>query len=208
MRDPATYPDVIDHLVGIAPGSRLDAVRAARPQARDNAQASFLALFAPAETDAMSVAERFALAVFVAGLHRAGPETAFYAAELARAAGPALVETVERIAAAAAAEGPAGRFPDGPLTSESTPGPTFRVPDGPGGVPAGRLAAAFAHAHMLVFRPREAAPGDVQALLDAGWSTTGIVTLSQLVSFLGFQLRVVAGLRVLAASIARPGRAA
>ena len=38
----------------------------------------------------------------------------------------------------------------------------------------------------------------LQALLDAGWSTTDIVTLSQLVAFLSFQIRVVAGLRVLA----------
>ena len=36
-----------------------------------------------------------------------------------------------------------------------------------------------------------------QALLDAGWSVADIVTLSQLVSFLAFQLRVVAGLQVL-----------
>ena len=41
---------------------------------------------------------------------------------------------------------------------------------------------------------------DVQRLLDAGWSTTGIVTLSQIVAFLSFQIRVVAGLRALAAA--------
>ena len=35
------------------------------------------------------------------------------------------------------------------------------------------------------------------ALADAGWSTDGIVTVSQLVSFLAFQLRVAAGLRLL-----------
>ena len=56
----------------------------------------------------------------------------------------------------------------------------------------------FEHAHLLVFHPRDAAPADLQALLDAGWSTTDIVTLSQLVAFLAFQIRVVAGLRVLA----------
>ncbi len=39
----------------------------------------------------------------------------------------------------------------------------------------------------------------MQALLDAGWSATDIVTLSQLVAFLSFQIRVVAGLRALAA---------
>ena len=40
----------------------------------------------------------------------------------------------------------------------------------------------------------------LQALLDAGWSTPEIVTLSQLVAFLTFQIRVAAGLRTLAAA--------
>ena len=57
--------------------------------------------------------------------------------------------------------------------------------------------------HLLVFHPRDAAPAALQALLDAGWSTTDIVTLSQIVAFLSFQIRVVAGLRVLAG---RPDR--
>ena len=53
---------------------------------------------------------------------------------------------------------------------------------------------------MLVFHPRDAAPAHLQALIDAGWSTTGIVTLSQLVAFLAFQIRAVTGLRALAAT--------
>ena len=61
-----------------------------------------------------------------------------------------------------------------------------------------RLAAAFEHVHMLVFHPRDAAPASLQALLDGGWSTTDIVTLSQIVAFLSFQIRVVTGLRTLA----------
>ena len=51
---------------------------------------------------------------------------------------------------------------------------------------------------MLVFHPRDAAPAALQALLDTGWSTTDIVTLSQIVAFMSFQIRVVTGLRVLA----------
>jgi uncharacterized protein YciW len=50
---------------------------------------------------------------------------------------------------------------------------------------------------MLVFHPRDADSASLQALLDAGWSVTGIVTLSQLVAFLAFQLRAAAGLRTL-----------
>ncbi len=40
-----------------------------------------------------------------------------------------------------------------------------------------------------MFRPREAHRKALTALADAGWSTTGIVTLSQLVAFLSFQVR-------------------
>jgi CMD domain protein len=61
-----------------------------------------------------------------------------------------------------------------------------------------RLATAFDHAHLLVFHPRDAAPATLQSLLDAGWSTTDIVTLSQIIAFLSFQIRAAAGLRVLA----------
>ena len=71
-----------------------------------------------------------------------------------------------------------------------------------------RLAAALEHAHLLVFRPRDAAPAAMQALLDAGWSTTAIVTLSQLVAFLSFQVRSVVGLRTLGASLGQGETAA
>ena len=45
-----------------------------------------------------------------------------------------------------------------------------------------------------------AAPALTQALVDAGWSADDIVSLSQLIAFLTFQLRVAWGLRVLAAA--------
>ena len=40
----ALQPDVIDLLVGVEKGSRLDAIRAQRREARENAQKSYLAL--------------------------------------------------------------------------------------------------------------------------------------------------------------------
>ena len=40
----------------------------------------------------------------------------------------------------------------------------------------------------LFFIPRDASPAALRSLLDAGWSTTDIVTLSQLVAFLSFQI--------------------
>ena len=63
-----------------------------------------------------------------------------------------------------------------------------------------RLAAAFDHAHLLVFHPRDAGRAAIEKLVAAGWSATDIVTLSQLIAFLSFQLRAAFGLRVLAAA--------
>src|SRR5688572_31129398 len=81
--DPATDADVIDTLVGIEPGSALDAIRNRRPQAREQAQASYRALFAPEIPGGVTATERFAAASFVTGLHSNLETTAFYAARLA-----------------------------------------------------------------------------------------------------------------------------
>ena len=189
--------DVIDHLAGIAKGSRLDAIRALRPQARVNAQNSFAALFAPAEPGDVTARERSAVASFVSGLHGEDAVTSFYAAELARLDAD-LAPVVAHAAADGAARGPYGSYPGGVLSAENMSGPAYRVAERHRAM-LGRLAAAFEHTHMLVFHPRDARPAALQALLDAGWSTTAVVTLSQLVAFLAFQIRTVAGLRALAA---------
>ncbi len=193
-----TDADVIDALVGIAPGSPLDAIRARRPQARLHAQATYRALFEPASPGSFTAPERFAVGAFVAGLHRDAVIEGHLAARLAASGVPSAYR--EAVAAVAAAEthGPYGRYPAGPLSREDTAGPRYRADAATRRALGPRLAAALEHAHLLVFHPREAAPADLQALLDAGWSTTDIVTLSQLVAFLAFQIRVVAGLRVLA----------
>ncbi|MBO1073404.1 CMD domain protein [Roseomonas marmotae] len=196
----AAIADVIDHLAGIAPDSPLDHIRRARPQTRENAQASYLALFAPAETTTVSLPERFAVACFVAGLHRQAEVQGFYAEGLRQAgAAPGLLAAIEAEIVAGQAEGPAGHFPAGPLSAEDSEPPRYRIPEGRRAALTPRLAAALEHAHLLVFHPRDAAPAALQALLDAGWTTPGIVTLSQLIAFLAFQLRVVLGLRALAA---------
>jgi CMD domain protein len=192
-------PDVIDTLAGLAPDSPLAAIRDRKLETRRNAQASYRALFAPAEPGDVTLAERFAVASFVAGLHADAPATAFYAAGLARtepAAGfvAALTAEVERGRTA----GPYGAYPKGPLSVEDLAGPLYRVADANRPLLGGKLTAALEHTHLLVFRPRDASASALQALLDAGWSNAGIVTLSQLVAFLAFQIRASAGLRTLA----------
>jgi CMD domain protein len=192
-------PDVIDRLVGVKKGSVLDEIRAARPEARNNAQKSFQALFAPENPGALSLQERYAVATFVAGLHRDAGVLALYRDGLAAHGGEKnRGKAVEAEAERGAANGPYGRYPDGPLSAEDKTGPVHRVSDENKRTLGPRLSAALEHAHLLVFRPRDASPPALQSLLDAGWSTTEIVTLSQMVAYLSFQIRVVVGLRALA----------
>lgn len=188
---------MIDLLVGIAPDSALDRLRAQREQARTQAQQSYLVLFAPAEPVAghFEIADRFAIAAFVAGLHGQPDVVRFYAEALA---GQGVARAIEAEVARGAAQGPYGRYPEGPLSVEDAAGPVYAVDAAQRAVLGERLSAGLAHAHLLVFHPRDASLAALQALLDAGWRTTEIVTLSQLVAFLAFQIRVVIGLRALA----------
>lgn len=203
--------DVIDRLAGIEPGDALDALRNGRLQARQQAQQSYAALFEPAppasgEPSRFTSVERFAVATFVAVLHAQPDIATFYETGLVQRGAPACVrDAVLAEASNGVAKGPYGLYPEGPLSGEDVPGDFHAVDEGSRSVLGPRLSAALAHAHLLVFHPRDADAAALQALLDAGWSTTDIVTLSQLVAFLAFQIRVVAGLRTLAA---KPGASA
>ncbi|HEY3337779.1 MAG TPA: CMD domain protein [Propionicimonas sp.] len=190
--------DIIDELAGVVPGTDLDGLRRHRDQARTNAQASYDALFTAADGTGASHIERLAVAAFVTALHRAPTVHAHYRDLLAASGGPELAGLVGRVAADAATVGPYGRFPStADLRAEDAVGLVFRVDPTAAAMLGARVTAALEHAHLLVFRPREASPGALVSLQAAGWSTPAIVTLSQLVAFLSFQLRVVSGLRVL-----------
>lgn len=197
-------PDIIDLLAGIKPGSSLDRIRTQRPETREQAQKSYLALFEPGGVGDVSLAERHAIASFVAGLHRQPDIFEFYVSPLEESdANRWLVEVLKAEIGAAQAVGPYGGYPAGPLSAENTEGPSYKVSAAGREALGEKLAAGLEHAHLLVFRLREASPKALQALLDAGWTTNGIVTLSQLVSFVAFQIRVIAGLGLLAASARR-----
>ena len=66
---PGTDADVIDALVGITPGSPLDAIRARRPEAPAHAQATYRALFAPEDPGNVTAQGRFPVGTSGAGLH-------------------------------------------------------------------------------------------------------------------------------------------
>ena len=53
------------------------------------------------------------------------------------------------------------------------------------------------HADLLTISPREASRGDIEALKAAGVAEPDIVRLAELAAFVNYQLRVVAGLKVL-----------
>ena len=65
-------------------------------------------------------------------------------------------------------------------------------------VPA-RLAAILRHVSLVATAPGSATAADLDALRDAGLTPRDIVTIAQIVAFVSYQVRVVAGLRALAA---------
>jgi CMD domain protein len=192
--------DVIDQLLEVQEGDPLFTLRQQRPEAKTNAQTSFDALFNSDELDQASRLERLAVAYWTVALSQS-PVAPFYR-DLLAADDRTTLELLESALPAAVTTGPYGDYPAGPLTVENVDGLHW-APDAALATSIGpRLAAALTHAHLLVYRPRDSSAEALQALLDAGWSTTGIVTLSQLVAFLSFQLRVVAGLTALKGELA------
>jgi CMD domain protein len=187
--------DVIDHLIGAEEGDALFALRIQRPEAKRNAQASYDALFASDDLEHVSRVERAAVAYWAVAL--AGSRAASYYRDPLAAESPDILAAIEKALADAVTTGPYGDYPEGPLTAENVPGPHWEPPAELGPAVGEKLAAALRHTHLLTFHPRDASAEALQDLLDAGWSTTGIVTLSQLVSFVNFQIRVIDGLAAL-----------
>jgi alkylhydroperoxidase domain protein/CMD domain protein len=160
--------DIISSLAGIAEGSPLAELRAQRPESRDHAQGSYEALFAPAESTGLSGPERYAVALRVASHHAAPEAIEHYRAGLVAAgADDATVKAVESTSGAGADALPT------------------------------RLQALIAHADLLSTHPVDATPDSHQALSDAGLSTGEIVTLSQIIAFLSFQIRAITALQLM-----------
>ncbi|MDR6865735.1 CMD domain protein [Microbacterium resistens] len=196
---PADVVDVVDAIVGPAPG--IDALRRRRPHTREQLQASFDALFRPLSEEHVTRAERELIAAFVTRA-TADDATARFYAERASAADPRGARVIAEAVRAAAA-GPFGRYAEQGLQAENSEGVRY-TPDEEAREDLGvRLAVALGHAHLLTFRPREARSADIDRLLSAGWSPDGVVTLSQLIAFLAFQQRVVAGLTALSTDSSR-----
>ncbi|OFL92240.1 alkylhydroperoxidase domain protein [Corynebacterium sp. HMSC055D05] len=178
--------DIID-LLAETPAD-LAELRRRRPEAVENAQRSFAALFEPANPaliEALPVSTRYAVAAFVAGISGAQRAAEFYA-DLLADEDEALVAVVEDAVRAGVSAGP---YAGGDFV-------TFGE---------GQLAAAFDFAHLLTFHPKDASPAAIGHLQTAGYTEDAIVSLGQLISFVAFQLRVVHGVQVLAGGTAASG---
>ncbi|MEJ5143138.1 CMD domain protein [Gluconobacter albidus] len=187
--------DLIDYVVGIDSDSWLDTLRRGREVLRDNAQKSAELLLNPLEDGEFPQTHRLAVAAFVAGLHGDTAIYRLYLDLLERSEQEKeLSPVIENLSRQGRTLGPYGAYPAGPLSGEDLKGSEFEVSD----VNVDRsLAQALEHAHFLTFHPRDASVQALERLKKAGWTDTGIVTLSQLISFLAFQIRVIHGLSVL-----------
>jgi alkylhydroperoxidase domain protein/CMD domain protein len=172
-----TAIDVISQLAGIQPGSPLAELRAQRPEATSHAQGCYAALFDPDDVGDLTLVERLATALRVATVHLASEAADHYRGRLVEAgAGPEVL----------AVEVMVPLRPDPSATA---------TPEAPAMSP--RLRAIVLHADVLAFAPASARPSDLQALADVGLSTRAIVTLSQVIAFVSFQVRVARGLELI-----------
>ncbi len=157
--------DLLNDLLGIDVGSPLAQLRAQRQEATNHTQGSYDALFSEPPRTAVTPAERFATALFVAALHQEPALVAHYRGQLAATSGGESLDAVV-------------------LGSSRT------------ALPA-RLRAMLAHAELLVVRPAAATRDDLAGLGAAGLADAEIVTVSQLIAFVSFQVRVFVALTLL-----------
>ncbi|HLZ29507.1 MAG TPA: alkylhydroperoxidase domain protein [Chloroflexota bacterium] len=79
-----------------------------------------------------------------------------------------------------------------------------RSVEAPDGAMSPRLRAILRHADLLATAPAQARPADLQALAEVGLSTRAIVTLSQVIAFVSFQVRVLRGLQLIGGQSTAP----
>ena len=174
--------DVLNELLGIDEGSALAQLRARRPEATTHMDGAYRALFVDDSATTVSRAERFATALRVAALHSERPLVDHYAAQLRAAGGSDQLVAAAQAAPGAFGAGVGSRAAGGQSNASDVPE---------------RLRAMLKHADLLVIRPAAARPADLEALQRAGLSAPEVVTVSQVISFASFQVRVFVGLALL-----------
>ena len=159
--------DILNALVGIVEGSPLAALRGERAAATQHTQGSYDALFGGDPFTSVPRTERLATALRVSLVH---DETAF----------------VEHFGTL---------LRDAPGGTEAVVSRVSSWPQSDG--LSGRLQAILKHVDLLVLNPAAATLADLELLQAAGLSTPEIVTVSQLIAFTSYQIRVFIGLALL-----------
>lgn len=165
---PVTTGDVVSAILGASDRGRVAELRNRKPEQIGELQNYYLALFEPEEISARELPLASRYLVAIrVASHTHSQAVANWYADLARTAG------VDENAIVRAAN-------VGSTWSDLTP-----------------LGAAIRHADLLTTQPSAAQPADLRALKEAGYSPAGIVSLSQTIAFVNYQLRFIAGLRAL-----------
>ncbi|MFC7734996.1 CMD domain protein [Roseomonas sp. GCM10028921] len=156
--------DLIEEILGIAPGSPLAELRRRRPEARRHAQGAWRELLMPEDPGGLSHRDRAALALRVALREGDRHLAARYRALL---------------------NGPEGQ--EAIMLAEDLTGAPME----------GRLAALLRYADLVAARPAEVSQATIDALSAMGLTPRDVVALTQLVSFVPYQVRLLAGLRAM-----------
>jgi CMD domain protein len=167
----AMTSDLIESLLGIAEDSPLGALRRRRPEALRHAEGAWRELVLPPDPGSLAPMERAAVALRVALGEGDAALAGHYRSLLAGQPG-----------VIAAAEGDAA-------------GGKAGAGDAPAGGP--RLAALLRHADLVANRPAACGQAEIDALRALGLSPQEVVALTQLVAFVPYQVRLLAGLRAL-----------
>ncbi|BEU97857.1 peroxidase-related enzyme [Acidovorax sp. DW039] len=170
--------DVIDQLLGFSQDDPMHVVRYQRDKVVAATQGSYDGLFDPA-LPGLGLAERLLVALLIARLSGSGRLEAHYLARLNALHATSPLSAAEQ------------RALDANAVSTAPQDDAFT------GAEDARLRAILTFAHTLALRPVE---GDRDALLrlpEAGLTTPEVVVLAQLIAFVAYQVRVVAGLQAL-----------
>jgi uncharacterized protein YciW len=168
---PIETQDTIDAILSVEPGSAIAALREAKPELARQDQAYYLAIFDPTPASAAELSLK---------------DRALIAVRVASHTNS--VAVVEWYSALASGQGASAnelaQVRD--LTNTWSTSTT--------------LGAALRHTDLLTTAPSTATAQDLQNLKDAGLTPAGILSLSQTIAFVSYQLRLIAALRALGAS--------
>jgi uncharacterized protein YciW len=160
--------DVIDQIIGGDPTGRIAALRAQKPELADELQAYYRSIFAPSDRSAAEFAPiDRALVAIRVAAHTGSTAVVDWYARLAEEHG-ADPALIAR-----------AKDVDTPWDDNT------------------KLGAAIGRADLVTLRPADTQASDIQLLKDAGFSPAGILSLSQTIAFVSYQLRLIAGLRAL-----------